>query len=139
MVKPLTISQEIFNKNESVKGIGVQKLGAFGVGKFTAFLISDLLTVFYDSSFKGKRKFIGYSRLISHIDRENNDQIHAPNVFYGINPQRNNESDWYHYEQKPYLNLDGDGLTTIIPNFETDDRSYIIQSAHISKKYLMAV
>ena len=54
MVKPgfLTIQeakQELrdFNKNESVKGIAeVSKLGAFGVGKFTAFLISDLLTVF---------------------------------------------------------------------------------------------
>ena len=43
-----------------------------------------------------------------------------------------------------FRTLDGDGLTTIIPNlkrmmFRGQKRSYIIQSAHISKKYLMAV
>jgi hypothetical protein len=122
-----TRAQELFNKNESVKDIAESsKLGAFGVGKFTAFLISDLLTVFYDSSFKGKRKFIGYSKLISYIDKQDNDQIFAPNVFYGSpNPDYKNESDWHHYQSEALLRtVNGDGLTTVIPNFETEDISW---------------
>lgn len=122
-----TRAQQLFNKNDSTKSVAESsKLGAFGVGKFTAFLISDLLSVFYDSSFGGKRKFIGYSRLISFIDKENNNQTCAPNVYYGhSNANRNNESDWYHYERESLLRtISGDGLTTVIPNFETEDISW---------------
>jgi len=108
----------ILSRNITTKGN--DSLGAFGVGKLTAYLLTDIFTIFYLSRHKGNSKFIGTTTLQTYITP--NDIQEGPQLLFG-KPVENNQIkriDWLdadkHINLKNIRTIQDDGLTTIIPN-----------------------
>lgn len=113
----------IINQNQTSKGD--DNRGSFGIGKKTAYQASNLFTVYYLTSYKGKKSFIGHTKFWSHnIDGTN----YSDECFTGKQIKRVSYSgdeypcDWMDLDKNDNLNylrsFDCDGLTTIIPSNE---------------------
>ena len=109
----------IINKNQTSKGD--DNRGSYGIGKSTAYQASNLFSVYYLNSHKGKKLFLGHTKFWSHeIDGE----VYQPTIFTGKQTQYRSQytSDWAPIDDKNPLNIlrsfDCDGLSTIIPTNE---------------------
>lgn len=114
----------IINQNQTSKGD--DNRGSFGIGKKTAYQASNLFTVYYLTSYKGKKSFIGHTKFWSHkIDGTSfSDECFTGKQIKRVSSYSGDEfpCDWVDLDENDSLNylrsFDCDGLTTIIPTNE---------------------
>lgn len=117
-----TAAQIITEEGDSNKFTNESR-GSFGVGKLTVFTNNDTFSVFYASTYEGKTKFIGKSKLISYTNKQH--VSGGPNVFFGKKTKVSGAdyADWTDITntdtEKELRSIRDSGLSTIIPSFKS--------------------
>lgn len=122
-------TETILNKNSTSKSSSAT--GSYGIGKQTAFSISDIFGVLYLNQRYDSRSIIGQIRICSFQKDGNN---HSPECYIG-KTTKGTSCDWMPLEESdPYFKLrsiEDDGLTTIVPtNQLQDDELWIDKVIH---------